>query len=286
MRKTDAIVAEPAVPLESRAAAGRAWQTLEPSLLGGGTIALGLLLWELVPHLVTLAPGMELFLTTPSRIAATLWDMIATGELWQPLRASATAFALGLGMAIAAGLPLGILLGRSPTLDALFDPFVTALNATPRLVFLPLFLLWFGLGLWSKVLIVFIGALFPILINTYEGVRNADKVLINVVRAFGAREWDIARLVMVPNALPYIVAGLRLAIGRAVLGVVVAEFFGSQEGLGVMMVRAASSYHVDIVFAGVVVFAALSLAMTSLVQMIEKRLSGWRPQHTQNGGGR
>ena len=125
-----------------------------------------------------------------------------------------------------------------------------------------LLLLWFGLGLWSKVVIVFIGALFPILINTYEGVRNADKVLINVVRSFGASEWDIARLVVVPNALPYIVAGLRLAIGRAVLGVVVAEFFGSQEGLGVMMVRAASRYQVDVVFAGLIVFAALSLVMT------------------------
>ena len=286
MRKADAIVADGAVALEGGTRAARPWESLEPSLLGAGTIVLVLLVWELVPHLLTLSPGMELFFTTPTRIAATLWNMFATGEIWQPLRVSATAFALGLAMAIAAGLPLGILLGRSPTLDALFDPFVTALNATPRLVFLPLFLLWFGLGLWSKVLIVFVGALFPILINTYEGVRNADKVLINVVRSFGAREWDIARLVMVPNALPYIVAGLRLAIGRAVLGVVVAEFFGSQEGLGVMMVRAASSYHVDIVFAGVVVFAALSLAMTSVVKMIEKRLSGWRPQHANDGGGR
>src|SRR5947208_2326056 len=110
------------------------------------------------------------------------------------------------------------------------------------IVFLPLLLLWFGLGMWSKVMIVFIGALFPVLINTYEGVRNADKILINVVRSFGAKEWDIARLVVLPNALPYIVSGLRLAIGRAVLGVVVAEFFGSEEGLGVIMVRAASSY--------------------------------------------
>jgi ABC-type nitrate/sulfonate/bicarbonate transport system permease component len=285
MRETDAIAAEGAV-LDGGAATARPWQSLEPSLLGAGTIVLLLLIWELVPQLMTLSPGMELFFTTPSRIAATLWRMFATGEIWQPLQVSATAFALGLAMAIAAGLPLGVLLGRSSTLDALFDPFVTALNATPRLVFLPLFLLWFGLGLWSKVLIVFIGALFPILINTYEGVRNADKVLINVVRSFGAREWDIARLVMVPNAMPYIVAGLRLAIGRAVLGVVVAEFFGSQEGLGVMMVRAASSYHVDIVFAGVVVFAVLSLAMTFLVQMIEKRLSVWRPQHAGGGGGR
>jgi NitT/TauT family transport system permease protein len=161
----------------------------------------------------------------------------------------------------------------------MLDPFITAFNATPRLVFLPLLLLWFGLGLWSKVMIVFIGALFPILINTYEGVRNADRVLINVVRSFGATEWGIARLVVVPNALPYIVVGLRLAIGRAVLGVVVAEFFGSEDGLGVVMVRAASRFQVDVVFAGLIVFAALSLLMTGLVKLLEDRLSRWRPQH-------
>ena len=160
----------------------------------------------------------------------------------------------------------------------MFDPFITAFNATPRLVFLPLILLWFGLGLWSKVVIVFIGALFPILINTYEGVRNADKLLINVVRSFGAKEWDIARLVVVPNALPYIVAGLRLAIGRAVLGVVVAEFFGSEVGLGVMMVQAAGRYQVAVVFSGLIVFAALSLTMTALLQLLEHRLARWRPQ--------
>jgi NitT/TauT family transport system permease protein len=120
--------------------------------------------------------------------------------------------------------------------------------------------------------------LFPILINTYEGVRNADPLLINVVRAFGARERDIARLVVVPNSLPYIIVGLRLAIGRAVLGVVVAEFFGSESGLGVMMVQAASRYQVDIVFSGLIVFAVLSLLMTALVQLLEKRLSRWRPQ--------
>ena len=173
----------------------------------------------------------------------------------------------GLLLAIVAGLPLGILLGRSTTLNAMFDPFITAFNATPRLVFLPLLMLWFGIGLWSKVAIVFLGALFPLLINTYEGVRNADKVLINVVRSFGAGEWDIARLVVVPNSLPFIVVGLRLAIGRAVLGVVVAEFFGAQDGLGVVMVRAASHFQVNVVFAGLIVFAALSLLMTGLVKL-------------------
>jgi ABC-type nitrate/sulfonate/bicarbonate transport system permease component len=280
MGKTGAIVADTALPGEGGGvSSGATWRSLEPAVLGTGSIVVLLLVWQAVPHLIAMSPGSKLFFTTPSRIAATLWQMFASGEIWVPLRVSAAAFAVGLAMAIAVGLPLGVLLGRSRTLNAMLDPFVTAFNATPRLVFLPLLLLWFGLGMWSKVMIVFIGALFPILINTYEGVRNSDKILINVVRSFGAKEWDIARLVVVPNALPYIVAGTRLAIGRAVLGVVVAEFFGSEEGLGVIMVRAASSYQVDVVFAGVVVFAALSLLMTSLVKMIENQLSSWRPEH-------
>ena len=254
------------------------WHRFEPAILGAGSIVALLVVWELVPYLVTISPGTRLFFTTPSQIAGTLWEMFAGGTIWKPLGVSASGFALGLGLAIVVGLPLGVLIGRSRTLNAMLDPFITAFNATPRLVFLPLLVLWLGLGLWSKVAIVFIGALFPILINTYEGVRNADKVLINVVRSFGAKEWEVARLVVVPNALPYIIAGLRLAIGRAVLGVVVAEFFGSESGLGVMMVQAAGRYQVAIVFSGLIVFAALSLAMTALVQMLENRLGRWRPQ--------
>jgi ABC-type nitrate/sulfonate/bicarbonate transport system permease component len=254
------------------------WQRLEPTMLGAASIAVLLLVWEIVPHLVTISAGTKLFFATPSQIAGTLWTMFATGTIWKPLGVSASGFAIGLSLAILIGLPLGVLIGRSRTLNAMLDPFITAFNATPRLVFLPLVVLWLGLGLWSKVVIVLIGAMFPILINTYEGVRNADRLLINVVRSFGAREWDVVRLVVLPNALPYIVAGLRLAIGRAVLGVVVAEFFGSEDGLGVMMVQAAGRYQVAVVFAGLIVFAALSLVMTALVKLVEDRLTRWRPQ--------
>ena len=274
----DAEIAAPAPDEDLAAPPQTVWQRFESAILGAGSIAALLVAWEVLPHLVTLSAGTKLFFTTPSQIAGTLWTMFAAGTIWRPLGVSASGFALGLGLAILAGLPLGVLIGRSRTLNAMFDPFITAFNATPRLVFLPLVVLWLGLGLWSKVVIVFIGALFPILINTYEGVRNADKILINVVRSFGAREWDIARLVVVPNALPYIVAGLRLAIGRAVLGVVVAEFFGSEAGLGVLMVQAAGRYQVDVVFSGLIVFAGLSLVMTGLVQLVEHRLSRWRPQ--------
>ncbi len=255
------------------------WRRLEPTVYGTGSIVVLLLVWQFVPYFFPLKAGTRLFFAVPSQIIGTLWHMIVSGSLWAPLGVSATAFALGLALSIVVGLPLGILLGRSNTLNAMFDPFITAFNATPRLVFLPLLMLWLGIGLWSKIAVVFLGALFPLLINTYEGVRNADRLLINVVRSFGAGEWDIARLVVVPNALPFIVVGLRLAIGRAVLGVVVSEFFGSQEGLGVVMVRAASGFQVDVVFAGLIVFAGLSLLMTGLVKLLEDRMSRWRPQH-------
>ncbi len=254
------------------------WQRMEPALLGMSGILVILLVWEAVPYLVTMKAGTKLFFTPPSQVAITLWDLFASGAIWAPLGVSAAGFAIGLGIAIAVALPLGVLIGRSETLNALCDPFITAFNATPRLVFLPLVLLWFGLGLWSKVVIVAFGAVFPLLINTHEGIRNADRLLINVVRSFGAREWDVVRMVVVPNALPYILTGLRLAIGRAVLGVVVSEFFGSDQGLGVMMVQAASQYKVNIVFAGMIVFMTLSLGMTTIVKIMESRLSRWRPQ--------
>jgi ABC-type nitrate/sulfonate/bicarbonate transport system permease component len=283
IQATDVILAATVAADDDAAPRKSVWRRFEPTILGTGTIVLLLLVWQFLPDFVPMKAGTKLFFTVPSHIAGTLWTMFASGSIWAPLGVSASAFAIGLLLAIVAGLPLGVLLGRSATLNAMVDPFITAFNATPRLVFLPLLMLWFGIGIWSKVAVVFLGAVFPLLINTYEGVRNADKLLINVVRSLGAGEWDIARLVVVPNSLPFIIVGLRLAIGRAVLGVVVSEFFGSQDGLGVMMVRAASQFKVDIVFAGLIVFAALSLIMTGLVKLIEDRLTRWRPPHSNAG---
>lgn len=258
----------------------------ESYILGGGFIILFLLVWEAVPYVVTLPKGLALFFTTPTDVFARMYDMFSGTEkvfdgntLTTHLIASAKAFCAGLGLSIAIALPLGVVLGRSRTLNAMFDPFITAINATPRLVFLPIILIWAGIGFWTVTLIVFIGAVFPLLINVYAGVRNADKLLINVVRSFGATEWKVNTLVVLPNSLPFIVAGLRLAIGRAVLGIVVAEFFGgTTKGLGVIMVDAAGKFHVDVVFVGLVLFMGLSLIMTGIVKMVENRLSRWRPE--------
>jgi NitT/TauT family transport system permease protein len=252
----------------------------EHYLLGGGFILLLVLAWETLPRLVTLPRGLTLFFTTPTRVVEAFYQLVVENKIQHHFYVSSIEFLFGLALAIAVGLPLGLIAGRSKTIDAMVDPYVTVFNATPRLIFLPLFILWFGIGMWSKVMIVFIGAVFPLLINTQEGVKNVDQVLVNVVRSFGANEWQVMRTVVLPNSVPYIVAGLRLAIGRAVLGVVVGEFFGASEGLGYMIASAATNYKVDVVFVGVAIFMGLSLALTLWVKKLESHLSRWRPEET------
>jgi ABC-type nitrate/sulfonate/bicarbonate transport system permease component len=250
----------------------------EHLILGGGFIFLLIAVWESVPRVLTLSKGLSLFFTTPSRIIDACYQMIVENQIQDHFYVSSIEFLVGLGLAIAVGLPLGLITGRSRVVDDMLDPFVTALNATPRLIFLPLFMLWFGIGIWSKIMIVFVGAVFPLLINTYEGVKNVDRVLVNVVRSFGANEWQTMKIVVLPNSLPYIVAGLRLAIGRAILGVVVGEFFGASKGLGFMIATAATNYKVDVVFVGVTIFMAISLVLTMAVKKIESNLARWRPE--------
>ncbi|HEX6768163.1 MAG TPA: ABC transporter permease [Candidatus Binatia bacterium] len=250
----------------------------ESFILGGGFIVALLTIWESIPLWYTLSKGMALFFTTPSRVTVTFSELLMNGEIEKHFYVSAIAFLAGLGLSIVVGLPLGLIMGRSATLENLLDPYVTACNATPRIVFLPLLILWFGIGIWSKIVIVFAGAVFPLLINTYTGVKNVNRVLVNVVRSFGANEWQVMKIVVLPNSVPYIIAGLRLAIGRAILGVVVGEFFGSSQGLGYMIASAASNYKVDVVFVGVAIFMALSVILTLAVKQLESRLASWRPE--------
>ncbi len=254
----------------------------EPSVLGMGLILVLLVFWQSLPLWYTLPRGMALFFTTPSRIAEAFYQLLVSGELEKHFYISAAAFLVGLGLSIIVGLPVGIVMGRSQVLDALLDPYVTALNASPRIVWLPLMILWFGIGIGSKIAIVFAGAVFPLLINTYSGVKNVNQVLVNVVRSFGASEWQLMRVVVLPNAVPYIIAGLRLAIGRAILGVVVGEFFGASQGLGYMIASAATNYKVDVVFVGVAIFMALSVTLTLAVKHLESRLASWRPETAKN----
>lgn len=250
----------------------------EQTILGGGFILLLVLAWQSIPLLVSLPRGISLFFTTPVEVIKAFHQLVVRNEIQSHVYISAVEFVVGLALAILVGLPLGLVMGRSKILDAMLDPFVTAFNATPRLVFLPLLILWVGIGIWSKIMIVFVGAVFPLLINTYEGVKNIDRVLVNVVRSFGANEWQTMKIVVLPNSVPYIVVGLRLAIGRALLGVVVGEFFAASRGLGYMIANAATNYKVNVVFVGVAIFMGLALILTHLVKRLESRLNRWRPE--------
>lgn len=260
----------------------RWYREREQTILGGGFILLLILLWQSIPFWVALPKGVSLFFTTPAEVAKALYRLVASHEIHGHAYVSAIEFIVGLALAILVGLPLGLVMGRSKVIDGMLDPFVTAFNATPRLIFLPLLMLWLGIGIWSKIMIVFVGAVFPLLINTCEGVKNADRVLVNVVRSFGASEWQTMKTVVLPNSFPYIVAGLRLAIGRALLGVVVGEFFGASSGLGFMIATAATNYKVDVVFVGVAIFMGLSLILTMSVKKIESKLTRWRPETAKN----
>lgn len=236
-----------------------------------------LILWEAAPALGWVKP---IFTSSPSRIVqAAIW-LFAHG-LWNDIVVSLSEFGLGFGLALLFAIPVGIVLGWSRRLHALFDPFITALNATPRVALLPLIILWLGIGLESKVAIVFLGALFPLLINTIVGVQTLDTNLVRCARAFGASDRQILVTVALPTSIPFIIAGMRLGVGRGLLGVVVGELVAASAGVGYMMNRAGSTFQTDKVFVGVLLIAGFGYTLTEILKRIEAHVSMWRPQETE-----
>lgn len=243
-------------------------------LLSAFSIVAFLTLWELLPALGLVKP---LFSSSPSRIAAAFVEL-AQGRLWHDLWVSGVEFALGLALAIVVGIPAGVLLGWSSRLNAIFGPYVAALYAVPRVALMPLLILWLGIGIYSKVAVVFLGAVFPILVNTMSGVRVLDEALVRCARSFGASDRQILTTIALPSAVPFILAGLRLGVGRGLVGVVVGELIAAQAGLGHMMSIAGATFQTDKVFVGVVILALFGWGLTALLEALERRFDSWRPQ--------
>ena len=158
------------------------------------------------------------------------------------------------------------------------DPFITFFYATPRIVLLPLLIIWFGIGIWSKIAVVFLGAFFAIVINTAAGVRNLDANLIKVARSFGATDLQLFRTIALPGSVPFVLTGLRLGIGHALVGVVVGELVAAQHGIGRLMAIAGSTFQSDKVFAGLIIIASAGMLTTLLLQRLERRYEAWRPR--------
>ena len=260
---------------ESRSPLKHFYEVHENALLGALGVACFLGLWEWAG---TSSESGKLFFSAPSLIMNAFVKLAAQGSIWNDIWVSFQEFAIGYLASIAVGLPLGIAMGWYRRINALFDPLVSAFYATPRVALVPLLLIWFGIGIGSKGALVFLGAVFPILISTLAGMRSLDASLIKVARSFGASDRQIFATVALPGSVPFVLAGLKLGVGRALIGVVVAELVAAQAGVGYMMAKAGATFQTDRVMVGVVLIAFAGIVSIEILRRIEGRFESWRPQ--------
>ena len=231
----------------------------------------GMALWEIVGRYSSPA-----FMVPLSATLKKLWQLILDGSLLQQCLDSAQLFLAGFVLALVVGMPLGLLLARVRGLRVGLEPYIMILYATPMVALIPFILSMMGFGFAPKVLVVFLFAVFPVLYNTIEGARSIKPELIEVARSFRSSEWSLWREVMVPYTLPYTMTGVRLAIGRGLVGMVAAEFFLSSTGLGQMIMTASQNFDTAGVFAAILVIGLIGVAMMRLGRRIEMHFARWR----------
>jgi NitT/TauT family transport system permease protein len=214
----------------------------------------------------------------PSRIVSAFWGLVTTGVLPKALGSSLLTLVLGFIFGTGPGIILGLLMGRFKLIDRIFSPYAYALYATPLVALVPLVIIWFGTGISGKVLYVALWVIFPILVNTSMGVRQADAALLEVGRSFGASESQIMRHIIWPYTVPYIVSSLRLAAGRGIVGMVVAEMSLRLTGLGGLLMVYSASMSTDIVLAIILVLLCFGAGMTEFVKILERVIAPWRRQ--------
>jgi NitT/TauT family transport system permease protein len=241
-------------------------------LAGTLSVVGGLLLWEAVSRVFIANP---LFLAAPTQIVEAVYALTLTGEMGRHVWISGVEFAIGYVIASIIGIGFGFGMANSASFKQALQPWISGLYATPTIALAPLFILWLGIGIWSKVLVVIFLVLFPVTINTEAGLRQTSERLIEMLRSFGASERQIFFKVSLPSALPFILAGLKLGIGRGLIGVVVAELFGSRAGLGRLISQSADAFNMPELFAGVIVLAVAGIAMTAGFTWLESRLVPW-----------
>ncbi len=263
---------------ESDDVQARKSQNINPNVIRAVSLIIVLGIWQVYGMNVN-----PLFFSPPSAIVAAFFRVVQSGELIQAFIVSAQALLLGFILASIFGTIVGVIMGRYRIIEYALDPYVNALYATPLVALIPLIILWFGLGFTAKWVVVFLLTLFPVLINSYTGVRNVSQSLVDVGRAFVANERQIFTKIMLPASVPYIMAGLRLGIGRAIIGMVVAEFFTALTGLGAMIVKYANSFKTDVMFVPIVVLMLLGVGLTELVKLAEVRVAPWKETERAQG---
>jgi ABC-type nitrate/sulfonate/bicarbonate transport system permease component len=239
-----------------------------------------------IVSLVVVLGGWEYFgrqtnpilFTYPTAVASAAVKMIASGELWKYLSQSLVVLFAGLGLAAVSGIALGLVMARFRVIDIALDTYITALYSIPSVALVPVLVLWLGFEMTAKTAVVFLFTFFPIVINTYQGVKNVDDRLIEVGRAFRCRERDLWIHIVLPAAVPFIVAGLRLAIGRGLIGMVLADLYTAITGIGYLISRYASTYRTDAMFVPIVTLGILGITLTGILRFVERRVAPWMHQ--------
>jgi len=247
----------------------------EPIVIGTLSVAFALTVWQLVAN-ARIMP--VLFLPGPWDVAQAMVKLFQTGDIWLDIATSGEEIVIGYGLAIIIGLLLGLAMGWYTRFQYAMDPFVNFFYSTPRIVLIPLFIIWFGIDIQSKIAVIFLGALFPIIINTMAGVRNTEAALLRVARSFGASDALIFRRVVLPGSVPFILTGFRLGVGHALTGVVVGELIAAKHGVGQLISIAQNTFQTPKMLAAVLLIAGTGMILTTIFQRIENRFQSWRPQ--------
>jgi len=262
----------------SRGAPARAASVATPAKVLTWQIAVGVVLLAVWQTLVSLKILDAFFVSRPSDILQRVARWILAGTLWGHLAVTLEESLLGLLAGAALGISLGFALARATFLARVFDPYIKMLNAVPRVVLAPLFLLWFGLGIWSKVALAVTLVFFVMFFNTFQGVRDADRVLIDNVRMLGASERQLVRHVLVPSALTWIFSSLQTSLGFAMVGAVVGEYLGATRGLGYVISQAEGTFDTTGVFAGMTVLGVVVVIVSAAVTRLERWLLRWKSE--------
>ena len=250
----------------------RPWSLYDhPNLIRAASLLLFLALWEFYGRRTD-----PLLFTYPTAVAEALWKLLRTGELIRQVGVSLSALAAGFAASLVLGVVLGLAMGRSPVAEAVLEPHINALYAVPQVALTPLLMMWLGLGFSVKVAVVFLFAFFPILINTASGAKNVSASMVEVGRAYLAPPGQILFKIICPAALPFIMAGVRIAIGRALVGMIVAELFTAITGLGAMLSLYGNIFETAKMFVVIIVLALLGIGLIQGTQLLERRLAQWK----------
>lgn len=247
----------------------------ERLLIGGGAVLAFFLAWEAVTRSGLVNP---LFLSSPTLIARAGQQLFSTEEIWKDLRVSGTEFIVGYLLAAGVAIPLGLAIGWYRRLYYCLGPFVDVMNAVPRVALLPIIIIWLGIGIWSKIAVVFLGAVIPMIINTFSGVKTTEQRFLRVAQSFGASEFKIFWTIVFPGTVPFIFTGLKYAAGRALLGVVVGELYAATAGIGFLIAVAGATFQTDKVFVGILIVTMTGVVMVELLGRLERRFDQWRPK--------